>query len=108
MFDDQGCPYCRRRNAEIAPGYPHSPQGQRAPLRRVPIRERSKAGVALARPVTATPTFVLVERGREVGRVVGYAGSEFFDPLDELLTHLPEPADRAPAAARRAAAAGLR
>jgi hypothetical protein len=90
MFEDPGCPWCRRWNAEIAPGYAQSPEGHRAPLRRVPIREPAKAGVGLARPVTATPTFVLIEAGREVGRLVGYSGSEFFYPLlDELLARLP-------------------
>ena len=64
MFDDPGCVWCRRWNAEIGPGYPRSPEGQQAPLRRIHIRDQAKAGVALARPINATPTFVLVEDGR--------------------------------------------
>ena len=75
MFDDPSCSWCRRWHAEIGPGYPHSQEGQRAPLRRLLIRDQETAGVALARPVRATPTFVLVDKGREVGRIVGYPGS---------------------------------
>jgi hypothetical protein len=92
MFDDPNCVWCRRWAAEIGPGYARSPEGQQAPLRRVYIRDQSKAGVALARPVNATPTFVLVEDAQEVGRIAGYAGQDFFYPmLEELLRKLPSP-----------------
>ena len=40
-----------------------------------------------------TPTFVLVDRGREVGRIVGYPGSDFFYPQGR---RAPEPACRRP------------
>ena len=92
MFDDPGCVWCRRWNAEIAPSYPKTPEGQQAPLRRVPIRDQARAGVALARPVNVTPTFVLIENGQEVGRIDGYAGRDFFYPrLAELLRRIPPP-----------------
>lgn len=92
MFDDPGCVWCRRWNAEIGPGYPRTPEGQQAPLRRIHIRDQANAGVALARPINATPTFVLVEDGQEVGRIAGYAGRDFFYPmLEELLRKLPSP-----------------
>jgi len=93
MFDDPGCVWCRRWNAEIGPGYPRSPEGKQAPLRRIHIRDQGKAGVALASRVNATPTFVLVEDGQEVGRIAGYAGRDFFYPmLEELLRKIPSPA----------------
>jgi hypothetical protein len=93
MFDDPNCVWCRRWNAEIGPGYSRSPEGQQAPLRRIYIRDQSKAGVALARPINATPTFVLVEDAQEVGRIAGYAGPDFFYPmLEELLRRIPAPA----------------
>src|SRR5215510_2750417 len=90
MFDDPGCVWCRRWNAEIAPSYPKTREGQQAPLRRVPIRDQARAGVALARPINITPTFVLVEDGQEVGRIDGYAGKDFFYPmLAQLLRRIP-------------------
>ena len=78
MFEDPACPWCRRWHREIGPAYPATGEGKRAPLRRVLIGEQSTAGVALERPVTVTPTFVLAEDGRELGRIVGYAGEDFF------------------------------
>jgi hypothetical protein len=93
MFDDPGCVWCRRWTAEIGPGYPRSAEGQQAPLRRIHIRDQANAGVALARPINATPTFVLVDEGQEVGRIAGYSGKDFFYPmLEELLRRIPSPA----------------
>ena len=92
MFDDPGCVWCRRWTAEIGPSYPRTPEGRQAPLRRVDIRDQGKAGVALARPINATPTFVLVEDRQEVGRIDGYPGSNYFYPmLEELLRRIPSP-----------------
>ena len=93
MFDDPSCVWCRRWNAEIGPSYPRSAEGQVAPLRRVHIRDQAKAGATLTSPIRGTPTFVLVENGREVGRISGYSGADFFYPLlGELLAKLAPPA----------------
>jgi len=93
MFDDPGCVWCRRWTAEIGPGYPRSPEGRQAPLRRIHIRDQGKAGVALAQRINSTPTFVQVEDGQEVGRIAGYPGSDYFYPmLEELLRRIPSPA----------------
>lgn len=78
MFEEPGCPWCARWHAEVGPGYPRSPEGQVAPLRRVELRDSPPAGVRLARPVRASPTFVLIENGREVDRITGYPGADFF------------------------------
>lgn len=89
MFDDRGCSYCRRWDAEIGPGYSKSAEGRRAPLRRVRLSAGTPDGIKLSRPVTITPTFVVVEGGREVGRVVGYPGADYFyGALDEVLAKL--------------------
>jgi hypothetical protein len=78
MYEEDGCVYCRRWHAEVGPGYPNSSEGRRAPLVRIDIRGPKPAGIILDKPVRATPTFVLVENGREVGRITGYPGADFF------------------------------
>lgn len=93
MYELAGCPYCRQWLAEVGPGYPNSPQGRIAPLRRHLKDGTPLVGVALASPITAIPTFVLVEDGKEVGRITGFIGPEFFYPMmDELIARLPPPA----------------
>jgi hypothetical protein len=97
MFEDAACSWCQKWHAEVGPGYPKSPEGQQAPLRRVDVRNQDSAGVALARPINATPTFVLVEGGEEIGRIVGYPGADFFYPrVEELLGRLPRAAPPRP------------
>jgi hypothetical protein len=95
MFERDGCPWCLRWHQEVGAGYPKSDEGQRAPLRVLHDASSAAVGVSLKAPVTMAPTFVLVAQGREVGRIVGYPGAEFFyGLLDELMKKL----DRAAAA----------
>lgn len=90
MFDQPGCVWCQRFEAEVASGYPNSEEGRRAPLRRVDIRAQDKAGFALAQHVRITPTFVLVDGDREAGRLTGYPGKDFFwTELAALIARLP-------------------
>jgi thioredoxin-related protein len=89
MFEDPACSWCRRWHREVGPSYPRSPEGLRAPLRRVHIRDQRKAGVSLAGPINVTPTFVLAHDGRELGRIIGYPSRDFFYPMvAELLDRL--------------------
>lgn len=79
MFERDGCSYCKRWDAEIAPAYPRTAEGQAAPLVRLDIHDPLPEGVTLTgRAPVFTPTFVLTDAGTEVGRIEGYAGDEFF------------------------------
>ena len=75
MVDDVGCIYCRKWDAEVGPIYEQSRAGRVAPLARRPKRH---VDLAPYEPLAYTPTFVLVRDGIEVGRIVGYAGADFF------------------------------
>ncbi len=89
MFEDRGCPWCERWRREVGVAYPNTAEGRRAPLRRVDLRQARASGVELALPITVSPTFVLAENGREVGRITGYPGADFFwGLLAELLAKL--------------------
>ncbi len=78
VFERPGCVWCQRFDQEIAPIYPGTEEGRLAPLRRLDIGDDDAATAALAAPVHYAPTFVLVEDGREVGRIPGYAGEAAF------------------------------
>ncbi len=88
MFRTAGCPYCAAWDTAIGPIYPKTDIGKRVPLRQVDL-ERSKDGkVVLVSPIRFTPTFVLVDSGREIGRLEGYPGEDFFwGLLERLLLH---------------------
>nr|WP_321508799.1 hypothetical protein [uncultured Celeribacter sp.] len=78
MVEQQGCAYCARWNAEIAPIYPKTPEGQFAPLRRIDLHSPLPRDLSLAGPLIFTPTFLFVEDGKELARIEGYAGDEMF------------------------------
>lgn len=92
MFELRGCQWCERWRREVGVAYPNTPEGRRAPLRTVDI-QAAPEGVRLASPVRFSPTFVLVDgSGREVGRIEGYPGADFFWGLyGNLLRRLPPP-----------------
>jgi hypothetical protein len=75
MIRDPGCPYCARWDREVAPGYVTSDDGKLAPLVR---RDRRAPDIAFIERVVFSPTFVMLVRGREVGRIVGYGGADLF------------------------------
>lgn len=92
MFEDAGCVWCARFNAEIGPIYHKTDEGQRAPLRRVDSGAALPADLAFIAPERLTPLFVLVDGGREIGRIRGYPGEDhFWGLLDMLIRKLDEP-----------------
>ncbi|AKI00049.1 hypothetical protein IMCC20628_01332 [Hoeflea sp. IMCC20628] len=89
MFEQPGCVWCKRFNEEVAPAWPKTEQGKRAPLRRVNIHDTIPADLADIPVERFTPTFVLVDDGQEIGRLRGYPGDQFFWALvDEMLAKL--------------------
>lgn len=85
MVEQVGCHYCERWHAEIGPAYDNTAEGKFAPVRMVNIGSIPKDLDLTSRPVL-TPTFILVQDGRELARIEGYPGDNWFWPmLSELL-----------------------
>lgn len=78
MFEQAGCPYCARFDREIGPIYGRTDEGKIAPLRRVDIHAAIPPDLKSITVEPLTPVFVLVEHGREIGRVRGYPGEDNF------------------------------
>jgi hypothetical protein len=104
MFWQKGCVWCERFDREIAPAYDKTDEGKRAPLRRVDIAKPMPPDLGFVRRERFTPVFVLVDGGREFGRIRGYPGDTFFwgllagmiEKLDRGETAAPEPLGAAP------------
>jgi hypothetical protein len=93
MFRRAGCSWCAAWDREIGPIYPKTEVGRRAPIRFADTERASEAKIALKSPVRFSPTFVLVEDDRELARIEGYPGEDFFwGRLEELL---PDPVTKA-------------
>ena len=78
MFEQAGCAWCEAFDREIATVYEKTEEGARAPLRRVDIAAALPSDLAFITIERLTPLFVLVENGREIGRIRGYPGEEHF------------------------------
>jgi hypothetical protein len=85
MFEQGGCVWCARWNRDVGPVYGKTAEAKVLPLRRVDIAQQAAAGIALDAPVRYTPTFVVVDNGREIGRITGYINDgAFWGLLDAL------------------------
>ncbi|WP_102108674.1 transcriptional regulator [Oceaniglobus roseus] len=91
MVEQDGCVYCARWDAEIAPAYANTEEGRRAPLRRIDLHEPVPADLELDSAPRLTPTFILVDDGEEVSRIEGYPGDQFFWPMLDALLERAEP-----------------
>jgi hypothetical protein len=89
MFSKAGCPWCETFDREIAATYPLTAEGARIPLRRVDVAGPVPPDLAFVEVERLTPVFVLVDKGREIGRIRGYPGEAFFwEILGELIDKL--------------------
>ncbi|MDH3673315.1 MAG: thioredoxin family protein [Gammaproteobacteria bacterium] len=93
MFYSPLCEWCEAWDREVGIVYSKTSEGRIAPLRRLDIDEPRPTTLGAIDVVIYTPTFVLMENGREVGRIVGYRGEHHFwgllGPLLDRL-HLPK------------------
>jgi len=93
MFRQAFCEACTLWDKEIGQVYGKTKRGQQAPIRNIDIHAERPQEFARIGAVVYTPTFVLVDDGQEIGRIVGYGGEDFFwGLLDQLLERLPDPA----------------
>ncbi len=90
MFETLGCPWCMAWDKEVGVVYHKTAEGRTAPLRRRDIGDPRPPELAALPGIMYTPTFVLMDGGREVGRIVGYLGEDhFWGLLGELFQRLP-------------------
>jgi thioredoxin-related protein len=89
MYRRAGCPWCAAWDREIGPVYGKTEIGRRLPVRLVAL-EGERPHISLASPIVYSPTFVMVDHEREIGRIEGYPGPDFFwGLLDQLVQKLP-------------------
>ena len=86
MFDQVGCPWCARWERDIGGEYGQSYEGKRAPLRRFNMFGGRPAALDFIKGIKYSPTFVLIDGNREIGRITGYPGpAHFYVQLSQLL-----------------------
>ena len=81
MVESEGCEWCELWDKEIGSVYSKTREGKYAPLRRVDISDMLSTKQIKIRLPNFTPTFVVLDDGREVARIIGYPGEDFFWPM---------------------------
>jgi len=91
MLEEDGCPWCELWREEVGGIYSKTEEGKVAPLRVVDIHDPLPDDLKFMVKGGFTPTFVLVDQGKEIGRIRGYPGESFFWGLLALMIDkLPE------------------
>ena len=78
MFEELGCEYCDLWNEEIGVTYSKTPEGKFAPLTRV---FKGEPGVGHIKDFALSTHRHLLScrvRNKEIGRILGYPGEDFF------------------------------
>lgn len=109
MFESALCEWCDKWREEISEVYPKTDEGRLAPLKTISIHKKRPPQYASIPRIVYTPTFVLWHDGREIGRIVGYTGEDFFWALlGELIADMKagRPAPSEPGGGEPAAVSG--
>ena len=86
MFESHGCEWCELWNEEIGAIYGKTSEAKIIPLRRVDIGGDRPSDLKHLGGLVYTPTFIVMQKGKEVGRIIGYPGEDFFwQLLNEII-----------------------
>lgn len=90
MFESSTCDWCMVWDEEVGVVYDKTKESRVAPLRRIDIDDPRPPELQDLQQIIYTPTFVLMDNGREVGRIIGYPGESYFwEILQALISRLP-------------------
>jgi thioredoxin-related protein len=86
MFESEACEWCEVWDEEIGVVYDITNEAKVVPLRKVDIDDEPHADFRHLERIIYTPTFIIMDGGEEVGRIIGYPGEDFFwQFLNEIL-----------------------
>ncbi|MGI9406799.1 MAG: hypothetical protein ACR2O4_10555 [Hyphomicrobiaceae bacterium] len=89
VFEIQNCTPCLLFRRDIVQPYFESDRGNALPMQVVDYDLLGTAGRGLRQPIETLPTTVIMERGREIGRVTGNPGTgRFMLLIDGLIADL--------------------
>lgn len=90
VVEAPGCIYCHLFRRDVWPSYETSQRARSVPMRFLDLNAEAFATLDLDGPIESVPTVLVLQRGKEIGRIPGYVGPEFFfHSIDRLLAKAP-------------------
>ena len=78
MFTSKDCPVCQARERKIGSIYKKSHYQVTLPLTRLNFSTPRPDWLSIQKPISGTPTFVIIKNGHEIGRILGFTDPEMF------------------------------
>ena len=78
MVTSEYCPSCQAWERDVGAVFSNSPYAAQLPLTRVEIGNKMPGKIILKKPITGTPTFLIIRNGQEIDRQRGYQDEEIF------------------------------
>jgi thioredoxin-related protein len=89
LFTSPACTWCAQWEEEVGIIFEITDKGRNLPVRRVDIHDERSFGLKKLKTVMFTPTFVLLNNGNEIGRIIGYPGEDhFWGLMNELIVKM--------------------
>lgn len=90
VMEAPGCTYCDIFRRDVLPSYQASERAKDVPIRFLDINDASPEELGLDSAIEIVPTFVVLKDHKEVGRIPGYVGPEFFfHSINHLISSAP-------------------
>jgi thioredoxin-related protein len=92
VFSRPDCVWCEAWERDVGAIFPRTDEAQYLHLTRVDISEPLPERLRNLKGVNYTPTFVVLDEKREIGRILGYTGEGYFWwELQKIIKKLPPP-----------------
>ncbi len=90
VMEAPGCTYCELFRRDVLPSYQASERAKDMPIRFLDINDAIPEALGLDSDIDIVPTFVVIKNHKEVGRIPGYMGPEyFFHSINHLVSTAP-------------------
>ncbi len=97
MFESPECEWCEAWHEDVGIIYSKTEEAKKIPLFRMDIDAPRSGALSKIRPVMYTPTFVVMDKGSEIGRIMGYPGEDhFWGMLGEIVAKIDTPVNGCP------------
>jgi thioredoxin-related protein len=90
VMEAPGCTYCELFRRDVLPSYQASERAKDMPIRFLDVNDTTPEALGLESGIDIVPTFVVLKNHKEVGRIPGYMGPEyFFHSINHLVSSAP-------------------